>query len=181
MVSRCRPACFIAATNGHSGEICDRSRRQTPGARRQETHLSALVSDMNTFHLDETDFGIDESKSSCSIDIVDGIRVINVEIRGDSVKYDAITQSEDSQWSWTLYPPRLYIYDFPLSEDGGFMRAKISRDDLDEYEAAIYLIEHNDIDDVELTIDGNGALQVRGIVFLSGRPHPFSAHYTAQS
>lgn len=133
---------------------------------------------MNTFHLDETDFGIDLARSSCSIDEVDGARVINVEIHGDDSKYDAITETEDSEWSWTLYPPHLYIHDFPLNDDYGTLRAKISRDDLDEYEAAIYLIEHNDVDDVDVSVDGSGKLFVSGTVFLSGSPHSFSVDYT---
>jgi hypothetical protein len=133
---------------------------------------------MNTFHLDATDFGINQAKSSCSIDTVDGVLVLNVEVRGDDEKYEAITENEDSEWSWTLYPPRLYIHDFPLTDDGGIMCANISRDDLETYEAAIYLIEHNDLDSVELTVDRDGVLKIRGTVFLSGRPHKFSVHYT---
>ncbi len=132
---------------------------------------------MNTFHLDATDFGINPAKSSCSIDVVDGVPVINVEIRGDDEKYDAVTEDEDSEWSWTLYPPRLYIHDFPLNDDSGTMRANISRDDLDEYEAAIYLMEHNDVDEVVLSVDRHGVLQIRGTVFLSGKPRSFSVQY----
>lgn len=133
---------------------------------------------MNTFHLDETDFGINLAKSFFSIDTVDGVQVVNVEIVGDNAKYDAITETGDSEWSWTLYPPRLYIHDFPLKDDNGIMRARILQDNLDEYEAAIYLMEHNDVDDVELSICRDGVLQVRGTVFLSGRTRTFSVHYT---
>ena len=133
---------------------------------------------MNSFRLGETDFGINPGKSACSIDTADGGLVVNLEIRGDDEKYDAITENEDSEWSWTQYPPRLYIHDFPLTNDGDIKRAKISRDDLDEYEAAIYLMEHNDVDGVELSVDPDGVLQIRGNVLLSGQPHIFTVHYT---
>ena len=59
----------------------------------------------------------------------------------------------------------------------GRANAKVTVDDLDEYEAAIYLIEHNDIDDVTITVDET-TFKAKGTVFLSVRPHLFSIKFT---
>jgi hypothetical protein len=126
---------------------------------------------MNTFYIDDTDFGINADDSYYTIETINDVLVINLEIMGDQQKYDAITEHEDSKWSWTLYPPRLYILDFPLTKHEGRMSAKISFDDLDEYEIGLYLIEHNDLDEIVLFIDADGVLHIQGMVFLSGKTH----------
>lgn len=55
--------------------------------------------------------------------------------------------------------------------------AKVSADDLDEYEVAIYLMEHNDVDEVKV-ITGLHSFKATGVVFFSGKPHPFSVSLT---
>ncbi|MEM9701052.1 MAG: hypothetical protein AAF907_01255 [Planctomycetota bacterium] len=132
---------------------------------------------MNVFRIDDTNFGIDETKSSCSIETVDGDPVLMLELYGSAERYHEIEQNDDSPWSWTLYPPRLYLFDLPLSVNDGGYKGELCRDDLDGLEAAIYLMEHNDLDGVELTVDGEGRIAIQGTVFLSGRPHPFFVQY----
>ena len=133
----------------------------------------------NRFQIGGTNFGVNGAESSVSIDTVDGVRVVNVEIRGDEQDYNAITEDEDSEWSWTRYPPHLYIRGVSLVDDAGVLRASISGDDLDDYKAAIYLMEHNDVDGVELRVDDSGMLQVHGTVLLLCNPRTFSVTYAA--
>ena len=134
------------------------------------------------FKIDGTEFKIDRKKSRVKLRVAkDGTAKIDADIYGDKKQYGIITEDEDSSWSWTLYPPHFYLHDFPakIGRVEGKATAKISIDDLDENEAAIYLIEHNDIDDVIVTID-DGGLTAKGIVFLSGRPNSFSIKFLKQ-
>lgn len=131
------------------------------------------------FKIDGTDFKIDTKKSRVKLRVAkDGSAKIDADIYGDKTQYEKITENEDSPWSWTLYPPHFYLHDYPakIGKVEGKATAKISIDDLDENEAAIYLIEHNDIDDVIVTI-ADGGLTAKGTVFLSGRPHSFSIKF----
>jgi hypothetical protein len=57
--------------------------------------------------------------------------------------------------------------------------ATVSVDDLDEYEVAIYLMEHNDVDEVKVSADRNG-FKAGGVVFLSNKPHSFSISFTKE-
>lgn len=132
------------------------------------------------FKIGDTDFHVDVKKSSFKLRILkNGDATIDADIYGDELQYEAITADEDSPWSWTLYPPHFYIHEFPakVGKVAGKASAKITVDDLDDYEAAIYLIEHNDLDDVAVTIDET-TFHAKGTVFLSGRPHPFSIKFT---
>lgn len=131
---------------------------------------------MAEFTIDGTDFGIDLAESTFSLDALDGATVVNAEIHGNQEQYDSITENEDSEWSWTLYPPHFYLRDFPADVDSatGNGSAQVAIDDLDEYEVAIYLMEHNDVDDVTVKIVPERSLEISGRVFLSGRPHDFT-------
>jgi len=132
------------------------------------------------FKIDDTDFKIDRKRSRVKLRFAeDGSATIDADIYGDKSQYEAITEDDNSPWSWTLYPPHFYLHDYPanIGKVEGMATAMITVDDLDEHEAAIYLIEHNDIDDVIVTI-ADGGLSAKGTVFLSGRPHSFSIKYT---
>lgn len=134
------------------------------------------------FKIDDTDFGIDQVKSSFKLKVLkSGEAVIDAEVYGDQQRYDDITEDYDaSPWSWTLYPPHFYMRSYPAKgASAGTFNATVSTDDLDEYEVAIYLMEHNDVDEVEVTADRQG-FTATGVVFLSGRPHPFSISFTKQ-
>jgi len=78
------------------------------------------------------------------------------------------------------FVPRSFLHAL-LSCEGGPGDTKINREgsvnDLDEHEVAIYLMEHNDVDDVTVSVDGRTP-KAKGIVFFSGRPSPFSIAFT---
>ena len=133
-----------------------------------------------TFKIDDTDFKIDESKSRYSLKLTkSGDAIIDAEIYGEKEQYEKITEVvESSPWSWTLYPPHFYMRSYPAKKHGtaaAFM-ATVSQDDLDEFEVAIYLISHNDVDEVKVKANAT-TFEASGTVFLSGKPHPFSIVY----
>ncbi len=132
------------------------------------------------FKIDDADFGIDSKKSHFKLVVSKtGKASIDAEIFGDKTQYDAVTSDEDSPWSCTLYPPKFYIHDFPANTRKlvGLANTKVVRADLDEHEVGLYLMEHNDIDDVTVSVS-DSTFQAMGRVFLSGRPHSFSIHFT---
>ena len=135
------------------------------------------------FKIDDTEFGIDQAKSSFKLKVVkSGDAVIDAEIYGDKERYEKITEDYDtSPWSWTLYPPHFYLRSYPAKSGrkAGTFNATVSTDDLNAYEVAIYLMEHNDVDDVKVTADHQG-FKATGMVFLSGKPHPFSISFTKE-
>jgi hypothetical protein len=135
------------------------------------------------FKIDDTDFGIDQAQSSFKLKVLkSGDAVIDAEVYGDPERYKKITEDSDtSPWSWTLYPPHFYIRSYPAKSGpgAGTFSAKVSAGDLGEYEVAIYLMEHNDVDDVKVTADRHG-FKAAGVVFLSGEPHPFSILFTKE-
>lgn len=134
-----------------------------------------------SFTINDTDFKIDGAKSRYSLKVLkSGDAVIEAEIYGEKEQYEKITEDYDSsQWSWTLYPPHFYMRSYPAKKHGsaGAFKAAVSQVDLDEYEVAIYLIEHNDVDEVKVKADAK-TYEAAGTVFLSGKPHPFSIKYS---
>lgn len=135
---------------------------------------------MSVFRIDNTNFGIDRKQSSVALTGLAGDVCATVEVYGSQESYERIAENENSEWSWTLYPPHFYLREFPVQvANSKVATANISVDDLEEYEVAVYLIEHNDVDDLELHIDPNrGLLQVRGRVFLSGEPHSLEIEWS---
>src|SRR5687767_12300321 len=99
-----------------------------------------------TFMLGDTEFGVDAAKSSCKTRQQDGQLWPGFTVHGDQATYDVIFADEDSPWSWTLHPPRFYG-DFPAKrDDAGVVEARVTIDDLEEYEVALYLVNHNDVE-----------------------------------
>lgn len=98
---------------------------------------------MNCFNIDKTDFGID-SNSSFTVSKVDSMSTINIEINSNEELFNSITESDDSEWSWALYAPKFYFNDFPILNPTEF-EIELTDDLLNEYDIAIYMMEHCDI------------------------------------
>lgn len=129
------------------------------------------------FKIDKSDFGIDLKKSKFKVSSnKKGESFLNVEIYGSKAQTETLAADEDGPWSWVLYPPHFYARSIPLTPGKlpGTFRAKITIDDIeeDELEAAVYLVEHNDLDETVITAD-KSSLQVKGKMFLSGKPRKF--------
>ncbi len=135
---------------------------------------------MQQFQIGNTDFGIDAAASSFTVDTTDPDRpTITIELSGDQATFDALTAGDDSEWSWALYPPGFYLRSFPAQVDPstGVATARVQREDIDTYEFAIYLMEHNDIDDVTVKLIPDQSLEITGRVDLFGEIHDFAVHW----
>ena len=133
-----------------------------------------------SFILGDTEFGVDRAKSSCKTRQQDGQLWLSFDVYGDQGTYDLISADEDSPWSWTLYPPRFYG-DFPATrDDTGVVEARISVDDLCEYEVALYLMNHNDVD-VVVRQNPDGTAEANGVVDIFGKQTPFRIRWFAVS
>ena len=131
---------------------------------------------MRQFKIGDQDFGIDPATSSFTIDTTDPERpTITIDLSGDRSVFDPLAADEDPEWSWVLYPPDFYLHSFPAEIDPttGIATAHVTRDDIDEYEFAIYMMEHNAIDDVRVTLVPDKSLAISGRVDLFGEVHDF--------
>lgn len=133
-----------------------------------------------SFVIGDTDFGINVDESSFEIDNSDPTKpLLMIEIIGSGEEFEKLTAEEDSKWSWALDTPHFYIRDFPASpgDKVGDVSATASLDDIDEYELAIYMMKHSDIDDVKIQIKDSKALDITGKVDLLGETHNFAIRW----
>lgn len=132
-----------------------------------------------TFMLGETEFGVDAAKSSCTTRQEDGQLWLSFVVHGDQATYDAIFADEDSPWSWTLSPPRFYG-DFPATRNAaGVVESRVTIDDLEEYEVALYLMNHNDVE-VVVRLHPDGTAEAEGMADLMGEQTPFRIRWAGQ-
>ncbi len=133
-----------------------------------------------SFIIDGTDFGIDEASSAVDISTKDkGRLILNVEIKGDKQRHSQITENESSPWSWTLYPPRFYLREYPVSgSPTKGMIVRLMPDDTDNYDVAIYMMEHNGVDGVVIKIGKQGRVEISGRVGIDGKWLPFTIDWS---
>ena len=130
------------------------------------------------FRIGETDFGINGAKSSVSLRRKEGVVTIVAEIHGDEGEHQRVSDGESSPWFWTLYPPYFYLREFPVAVEGrGAFTARVTMEDLEDYDVAIYLMEHFDVDEVSIRVQGS-LFTAEGIVLLSEKPLPFSIRFS---
>jgi hypothetical protein len=135
---------------------------------------------MHQFKIGNTDFGIDAATSTFTVDTSDPKRpTITIELAGDPATFAALSADEDSEWSWALYPPGFYLRKFPAQVDPstGIVTARVKRDDIDNYEFAILMMEHNAIDDITVKLIPDKSLEVSGRVDLFGEVDNFAIHW----
>lgn len=97
---------------------------------------------MNSFKIGDTEFGIGDVQLS----IEDGL--INLEITGSEEIFDKLTEDDDCKWNWALYPPKIYFRNVPFDNKA----IVIDEEFLDQYDIALYMMEHNDfIGTLEIT------------------------------
>lgn len=89
---------------------------------------------MNSFKIGKTEFGIGKISLSIENDL------LTLEINGNDDVFDELMEDDGCEWSWALYPPRIYFRSVPYSGE----KIVIDSDFLDHYETALYMMEHND-------------------------------------
>jgi len=134
---------------------------------------------MGDFFIGETNFGVERKNSRFELKKgTDGRLLLTVEIRGDEKVYQEITGDENSEWSWTLYPPEFYLRDFPVSNDATAKKLRIALkpEDSDKFDVALYLMEHNRVDGVTASVERH-RLEVAGRVDLMGELRDFRIYW----
>jgi len=141
-----------------------------------------IGSKVTEFRIGETNFGVDLLKSTLVLEVVDGSGILTAEIHGDEKQYESITEGEGSKWAWTLYPPHFYLREFPVKFDvpGRCSKVMASTGDLEEYDAAIYLMDHNDLDDIVMRVDSCRSIEISGNVSILGRARSFEINWNCE-
>ena len=138
---------------------------------------------MNHFTIGDTDFGIDASYSSCTLDAADPANPkITIKISGDEALFEEkyfADEDEDSEWGWSLHPPTFFLEAFPGKTDqaNGQITARVAMDDIDNYEFGVYMMQYHKVDDVSVRIVGDESLEVSGRLLLFDEPHEFSIRW----
>jgi len=132
---------------------------------------------VNTFTIDGTEFGVNPATSLLSLARDDSGEVILMfELEGDQAQYDALTEPEDGEWSWTLYPPHLYIRGLRVPQAASSIPSVINLPRPGEIEAALYLMAHNEISNLSLFVS-SARIEVTGEVDLFGEVKQFQAKF----
>jgi hypothetical protein len=132
---------------------------------------------MAHFEIDGTNFGVDANESRFDLDRTNvGDPLLTVEVRGDEDEYERITNDDSSPWSWTLYPPHFYLRGYPVPASAGIEKTTIHLrpEDADDYDVALYMMEHNAVDDVEIVVSDATRIEISGRVELDGKFVPFA-------
>lgn len=97
---------------------------------------------MAHFIIDGFDFGVDAERSSL---VVKSSKFELKLVGDDSVTRDAMRR-DDHPWSWLIQPPFLYAVGIPCKEDAnGDFEHDITEQELDDYDIALYAMEHCDV------------------------------------
>ena len=121
---------------------------------------------MDCFTINRTEFGIDRDKSSVAFERTRaGGFAIDIVVHGDPLQYAKLANA--TAWSWSLYPPTFYLRAFPVPNSRDFA-VHLDIEDYEEYDTALYMIEHNSIDAVVVEVSGGSKVHVSGKVELSG-------------
>ena len=119
------------------------------------------------FTIDNTEFGI--GSVTLSVDPADG--AFTLEIVGDATLATAIGANETHPFNWIIYPPKFYVRQAVLVGEGNAKTLDIDDDALDEYDIALYLIEHNDVFG-RLTLANDGLVRFSGTTSIDGAIRP---------
>ena len=92
-----------------------------------------------------------------------------LEILGAENNFEAL--SEKPEWDWALYPPKLYISGLPIKNSGV---SSFSRSKLENYDCAVYLMEHNFFVNLEIELTPNKII-VKGECLMIGNNMPVYA------
>lgn len=119
------------------------------------------------FIISNDNFGIENFV--CNINYEKQI-VEEIEINGNVNLFDKITEQNDSEWNWLVYPPKFYMFNVPYSISDQKISIEIDYQLLDKYDIAIYMMEHFDIEGF-LSIYKN-IFEFNGICYINDQEYP---------
>ena len=130
---------------------------------------------MGDFFFGETNFGVEPKQSRFDLKKAsDGRLLLTIEVHGKEKLYKEVTADENSEWSWTLYPPYFYLRDYPVAEQtkGTERQLRLKPEDADNFDVALYLMEHNNVEGVTIKVNDH-RIEISGHVDLMGEPREF--------
>lgn len=106
---------------------------------------------MSRFVIDGFDFGIDDARSS--IVAKDGF--VDLKLVSDDMIIQHLMTQDEHVWNWLIQPPFLYVLGLPCNIDSnGDFQHEISEQELDDYDIALYVMEHFDVSPCRITRQG---------------------------
>lgn len=130
---------------------------------------------MHIFSIGGTDFAVDGVKSSVRMEALgDGMLEVNIDVHGDDEVFMRLTEAEDGEWSWALYPPVLFLHGLRMAEGpSGAVAVGPPGTHAAAGEAGVYMMAYRDIAAVEITALSARRLAMSGTVDFDGRQLPF--------
>lgn len=131
---------------------------------------------MNIFSIGDSDFGVDLGKSKVRLDTrADGKRELNADVYGDTIVFRQLSEQQDADWSWALYPPVFFLHGFVVPNDQGGAAPQTWNFEAvpTEYEIGIYMMEYSDLSDVCIVELSEKRFEIQGNVNLLGNALPF--------
>ena len=130
---------------------------------------------MTVFSIGDTNFEVDFAKSSIRLE-EDGTGMVelNIDIHGDDDVFMRLTEPDDAQWSWALYPPAFFLHGLriPQGQEGAFAIGMLDTHPEAE-ESGMYMMEYGDVSAVNIIELSARRLLVSGMVDLCGKRLPF--------
>src|SRR5688572_537290 len=124
------------------------------------------------FTIGNTNFGIESGSVRLEASHAEGGELsLWIEVRGNEALFDIIAGDDEHRFSWASYPPKFYLRGIPIAANAldGY---EIPQTDIDEFDAALYMMEHNLVSDLTIFLDTT-ALKVTGTVDLMGTEESF--------
>lgn len=132
---------------------------------------------MDIFSIGGTHFAVDAAKSRISLDAQgEGMLEVNIDIHGDDEVFMRLTEDEEGEWSWALYPPVFFLHGLRLAA-GAPAGGPPGRHD-DAQEAGIYMMEYRDIAALDILALSARRVAMSGMVDFYGKQLPFHLDVT---
>jgi len=130
---------------------------------------------MTVFSIGNTNFEVSVAKSNISLEAHgSGKLELNIDIHGDDEVFMRLTEPEDAELSWALYPPAFFLHGLRIPE-GPQGALAIGMLDMhpEAEESGIYMMEYGDVSGVNIIELSAQRLLVSGMVDLCGKRLPF--------
>jgi hypothetical protein len=132
---------------------------------------------MADFILANANFAIDDQRSQIALAPgKKGELLLTLEIHGDQGVFDRLNSEEGSAWTWALYPPHFYLRNYPVppAASDKAVTVKLKPEDSANYDVALYMMEHSDVERVVIQITKGTQVEVSGRVaagaLIEGQP-----------
>jgi hypothetical protein len=123
------------------------------------------------FTIDGFEFGVDVGASNLLIETdTKGTALLSAKVCGDAKVIDKL--DIDHALGWLTFPPTLYFRGLESRQiEGAGFTAELNCEDLDDIEGAMIMVEHREIDKVQIQV--TKSLSVSGRLLLSDGWKPF--------